>query len=61
VIADKFVDLYARNAGLGDKLVAERDVVWTYALDAMIAGGVMTDPAFEGGQRASELPENDVC
>ena len=35
--------------------------MWTYALDAMIAGGVMTDPAFEGGQRASELPENDVC
>jgi hypothetical protein len=26
VIADKFVDLYARNSGLGDKLVAERDV-----------------------------------
>jgi hypothetical protein len=29
VIADKFVDLYARNAGLRDKLVAERDVVLT--------------------------------
>lgn len=43
MIADKFVDLYARNAGLRDKLVAERDVVLTYALDALIAGGVMGD------------------
>ena len=49
MIADKFVDLYARNAGLRDKLVAERDVVWTYAVDAMIAGGVMSDLAFKGG------------
>jgi hypothetical protein len=32
VIEDKFVDLYARNSGLRDKLVAERDVVLTYAL-----------------------------
>jgi len=29
VIADKFVDLYARNPGLRDELVAERDVVLT--------------------------------
>jgi hypothetical protein len=29
VIEDKFVDLYARNSGLRDKLVAERDVVLT--------------------------------
>jgi hypothetical protein len=26
VIADKFVDLYARNSGLRDKLVAERSL-----------------------------------
>jgi len=25
MLADKFVDLYARNSGLRDKLVAERD------------------------------------
>jgi predicted nucleotidyltransferase component of viral defense system len=49
MIADKFVDLYARNSGLRDKLVAERDVVLTYALVALIEGGVMTDLAFKGG------------
>ena len=49
MIADKFVDLYARNAGLRDKLVAERDVVLTYALDALIADGVMSALAFKGG------------
>ena len=29
MIEDKFVDLYALNSGLRDKLVAERDVVLT--------------------------------
>ena len=32
--AIKFVDLYARDSGLRDKLIAERDVVLTYALRA---------------------------
>jgi len=27
VIADKFVELHARNSGLRDEIVAERDVV----------------------------------
>ena len=49
MIADKFVDLYARNSGLRDKLVAELDVVLTYALDALVEGGVMADLAFKGG------------
>ena len=49
MIADKFVDLYARNAGLRDKLVAERDVVLTYALAALIDDGVIIDLAFKGG------------
>jgi predicted nucleotidyltransferase component of viral defense system len=49
VIADKFVDLYARNAGLRDKLVAERDVVLTYALAALVDDGVMSELAFKGG------------
>jgi hypothetical protein len=40
VIADKFVDLYARNSGVRDKLVAERDVVLTYALRALEDSGV---------------------
>jgi predicted nucleotidyltransferase component of viral defense system len=49
VIADKFVDLYARNSGLRDKLIAERDVVLTYALRALLDAGVMEHLAFKGG------------
>lgn len=49
MIADKFVDLYARNSGLRDKLVAERDVVLTYALRALLDVGVMDHLAFKGG------------
>ena len=49
MIEDKFVDLYARNSGLRDKLVAERDVVLTYALRALFDAGVMDYLAFKGG------------
>jgi predicted nucleotidyltransferase component of viral defense system len=49
MIADKFVDLYARNSGLRDKLVAERDVVLTYALRALQDSSVMHHLAFKGG------------
>jgi predicted nucleotidyltransferase component of viral defense system len=49
VIEDKFVDLYARNSGLRDKLVAERDVVLTYALRALLDPSVMDHLAFKGG------------
>ena len=49
MIADKFVDLYARNSGLGDKLVAERDVVLTYALRALHDTGIDAHLAFKGG------------
>ncbi|HTP28425.1 MAG TPA: nucleotidyl transferase AbiEii/AbiGii toxin family protein [Anaeromyxobacteraceae bacterium] len=49
MIADKFVDLYARDSGLRDKLVAERDVVLTYALHALEEAGVMKAFAFKGG------------
>lgn len=49
MIEDKFVDLYARNSGLRDKLVAERDVVLTYALRALLDTGVMDHLAFKGG------------
>ncbi len=49
MIEDKFVDLYARNSGLRDKLVAERDVVLTYALRALLDDGVMDHLAFKGG------------
>ena len=49
MIADKFVDLYARNSGIRDKLVAERDVVLTYALRVLLDAGVMKHLAFKGG------------
>ena len=49
MIADKFVDLYARNSGLRDKLVAERDVVLTYALRALHDSGIDAHLAFKGG------------
>ncbi len=49
MIEDKFVDLYARNSGLRDKLVAERDVVLTYALRALLDASVMDHLAFKGG------------
>ena len=49
MIAGKFVDLYARDSGLRDKLVAERDVVLTYALGALCETGVMDAFAFKGG------------
>lgn len=49
MIADKFVDLYARNSGLRDKLVAERDVVLTYVLRALDDAEVMKHLAFKGG------------
>ena len=49
MIEDKFVDLYARDSGLRDKLVAERDVVLSYALRGLIDDGVMDHLAFKGG------------
>lgn len=49
MIAEKFVDLYARNSGIRDKLVAERDVVLTYALHALLDADVMQHLAFKGG------------
>ena len=51
MIADKFVDLYARNSGLRDKLIAERDVVLTYALRALDDAGVMKHLAFTRASR----------
>lgn len=49
MIEEKFVDLYAKNSGVRDKLVAERDIVLTYALRALLDDGVMRYLAFKGG------------
>jgi len=49
MIEEKYGDLYARDSGLRDKLVAERDIVLTYALQDLLEHGVMNDLAFKGG------------
>jgi len=54
MIEDKFVDLYAHNSGLRDKLVAERDVVLTYALRGLIDDGVMDHTWRSRAARACE-------
>ncbi len=48
MIAEKFVDLYARNSGIRDKIVAERDVVLTYALRAMHDAALLNQPGVQG-------------
>lgn len=49
MIEEKFGDLYARDSGLRDKLIAERDIVLTYALHELIESGIMEELAFKGG------------
>ncbi len=55
MIAEKFVDRFARNSGIKDKLIAEREVVLTYALDALRASGVVNRLAFKGGTALRKL------
>jgi len=49
VIGKKFVDQYAHQSGVKDQLVAEREVVLTYALDALRHAGGLGVLAFKGG------------
>lgn len=49
MIEQKFVNLHARNSGLREVFVAERDVILTYALRALLEAGVMDHLAFKGG------------
>ena len=35
MIEQKFVDRFAQNSGIRDKFIAEREVVLTYALEAI--------------------------
>lgn len=49
MIEEKFIDLFAYNSKLQDKLVAEREVVLTYALEALFSTDVLTQLAFKGG------------
>ena len=49
MILKKVVDQYAFQSGLKDQLVAEREVVLTYALDALRRSGALELLAFKGG------------
>lgn len=61
MIQDKVVDFYARNSGLRDKLVAERDVVLTYALRVLLDTGVMDQLAFKDGTCLRKLIFGSAC
>ena len=49
MIAKKLVDQYAHQSGLKDQLVAEREIVLTYAIDALRKAGALEILAFKGG------------
>lgn len=55
MIAEKFIDRFARNSGIKDKLVAEREVVLTYALNAIWSSGAINRLAFKGGTALRKL------
>jgi len=55
MIAQKFVDRFARNSGIKDKFIAEREVVLTYALEAIKNKEVMKHLAFKGGTALRKL------
>jgi len=49
VIGKKLVDRYAHQSGVKDQLVAEREVVLTYALGLLRETGALEHLAFKGG------------
>jgi predicted nucleotidyltransferase component of viral defense system len=49
VIAKKIVDRYAHQSGARDQLIAEREVVLTYALHALHEAKILEQIAFKGG------------
>jgi predicted nucleotidyltransferase component of viral defense system len=49
VISKKLVDRYAHHSGVKDQLVAEREVVLTYALGLLRQAGALEFLAFKGG------------
>lgn len=55
MIEQKFVDRFARNSGIKDKFIAEREVVLTYALEAIKNKEVMKHLAFKGGTALRKL------
>ena len=55
MIAEKFIDRFARNSGIKDKFIAEREVVLTYALRVLHGSDVMKHLAFKGGTALRKL------
>ena len=49
MIGRKFVNQYAHQSGVKDLLVAEREIVLTYALGALHHAGALRILAFKGG------------
>jgi predicted nucleotidyltransferase component of viral defense system len=49
VIGKKLVDRYAHQSGIKDQLVAEREVVLTYALGLLREAHALDHLAFKGG------------
>lgn len=49
MIEEKFLDLFAHSSKLRDKMVAERDVILTYALQLLSMSGLLKALAFKGG------------
>ena len=55
MIEQKFVDRFARNSGIKDKFIAEREVILTYALEAIKKKDLMKHLAFKGGTALRKL------
>ncbi len=49
MIQEKFTDFFAHASRLKDKMVAERDVILTYALQLLSESGLLKTLAFKGG------------
>ena len=55
MIGRKVVDFFAHQCGARDQLVAEREVVLTYALHLLSERGVLDRLAFKGGTALRKL------
>jgi len=49
MLAEKQVDFFAYRSGIADRLIAERDVVLTYALQLLATSKMLDQLAFKGG------------
>lgn len=49
MLTEKQVDFFAYRSGIADRLIAERDVVLTYALQLLATSKMLDQLAFKGG------------